>query len=98
MGTVHDLLEARGKQGTLALDFDRSTVEAAAAYLADEDASVGYLFSGWTQAALPHKKLADDHVWEIRTERLPTLAGEKTDKKTLRTSFPTSRPAGEGSR
>lgn len=73
MGTVHDLLEAKGKQGTLALDFDRTTVEAAAAYLADEDASVGYLFSGWTQAALPHKKLANDQVWEIRTERVTLL-------------------------
>jgi long-chain acyl-CoA synthetase len=35
--------------------------------------------------------------WEIRTERLPTLAGEKTDKKTLRAGFP-SQPPGEGSR
>lgn len=72
MGTVHDLLEARGKQATLDL-FDRATVEAASAYLTDEDTSVGYLFSGWTQAALPHKKLADDQIWEIRTERVTLL-------------------------
>ncbi|WP_338045194.1 replication protein RepA [Paracraurococcus ruber] len=73
MGTVHDLLEAKGKQGALALDLDRAIVDAAAAYLADEDQAVGYLFSGWTQAALPHKRLADDQVWEIRTERVTLL-------------------------
>jgi hypothetical protein len=72
MGTVHDLLEARGKRATLDL-FDRATVEAASTYLTDEDTSVGYLFSGWTQAALPHKRLPDDQIWEIRTERVTLL-------------------------
>ncbi len=73
MGTVHDILEARGKQVALELYLDRAPVEAAAAYLTDEDTSVGYLFSGWTQAALPHKRLADDQIWEIRTERATLL-------------------------
>ena len=73
MGTVHDLLEAHGRQVALSLDLDRATVEVASAYLADEDISIGYLFSGWTQAALPHKKLADDQIWEIRTERVTLL-------------------------
>lgn len=73
MGTVHDLLEVHGKQVALNLDLDRATVEAASTYLADEDISIGYLFSGWTQAALPHKKLADDQIWEIRTERVTLL-------------------------
>ena len=73
MGTVHDILEARGKQVALELYPDRAPVEAAASYLTDEDTSVGYLFSGWTQAALPHKKLADNQIWEIRTERATLL-------------------------
>ena len=73
MGTVHDLLETHGKQVALNLDLDRATVEAASTYLADEDTSIGYLFSSWTQAALPHKKLADDQIWEIRTERVTLL-------------------------
>ena len=73
MGTVHDFLETRGRLATLEMDFDRSAVEAASAYLTDEDTSIGYLFSGWTQAALPHKKLADDQIWEIRTERVTLL-------------------------
>ena len=32
MGTLHDLIEAKGKAGTLAFDFNRQVVEAAAAY------------------------------------------------------------------
>jgi len=70
MGTVHDLLEARGKTGTLAFDFDRPVVEAAAAYMADEDAGIGFLYSGWCQAALPHRRLANDKGWQIDGERV----------------------------
>lgn len=73
MGEVHKLLDARGRHAVLALDVDRNAVEAAATYLADDDSSVGYLFSGWTQAALPHKRLADDKIWEIRTPRVTLL-------------------------
>lgn len=73
MGTVHDLLAERGRQATLDLDFDRRVVEAASSYMTDEDNAIAYLFSGWTQAALPHKKPADDAVWEIRTQRVTLL-------------------------
>ena len=73
MGTVHDSLSTRGRQATLDLDIDRRVVEAASSYMTDEDASIAYLFSGWTQAALPHKKLADDEIWEIRTPRVTLL-------------------------
>ncbi len=70
MGTVHRLLEARGKQGTLELgSLERQEVEAAAAYMADEDASVGFLYSGWCQAALPHRRLPDAEGWQIQSER-----------------------------
>ena len=31
---------------------------------------VGFLYSGWCQAALPHKKLSNDQVWKIETERV----------------------------
>ena len=70
MGTVHDLIEAKGKVGTLAFDFDRQVVEAAAAYMADEDAGIGFLYSGWCQAALPHRRLANDQGWQIDGERV----------------------------
>jgi hypothetical protein len=85
MGTVHDLLEARGKTGTLALDFDRQVVEAAATYMADEDAGIGFLYSGWCQAALPHRRLGNDQGWQIDGERVrlivePGMRGTESGK------------------
>jgi Plasmid encoded RepA protein len=70
MATVHKLLLEHGKQGTLAFDLDRRVVDAAADYLADEEGGVGYIYSGFAQAALPHKKLKDDAVWQVRTEHV----------------------------
>ena len=63
MGVVHDIIETRGKAAALKAEFDRAVVEAAAAYMADEDTGIGFLYSGWCQAALPHKMLADDAAW-----------------------------------
>ncbi len=73
MGTVHKLLEAHGKQVALQLDLDRRVIEAAHDYMSDEEGGVGFLYSGFAQAALPHKKLADDAVWQIQTERVMRL-------------------------
>ena len=70
MGTIHDLIELRGKQGALQFEPDRRTVEAAAAYMADEDTGIGFLYSGWCQAALPHRRLPDDKEWQIRSEHV----------------------------
>jgi hypothetical protein len=57
----------------LALDIERNVVEAAATYMADEETGVGFLYSGWTQAALPHRRPADDAVWQITSERVTLL-------------------------
>ena len=73
MGKVHDLIEQQGKQAALLAEPDRRSVEAAAAYLADEDTGIGFLYSGWCQAALPHKKLADDEEWQIRSDHVNML-------------------------
>ena len=73
MGTVHDLLESRGRQHVLSLDLDRKVIDAASAYLSDEDTAKGFLFSGWTQATLPHKRLPDDQPWELRSGRVRLL-------------------------
>src|ERR1700733_11442498 len=73
MGTVHDLLELQGKQAALLAETDRRAVEAAASYLADEDTGIGFLYSGWCQAALPHKRLADDEEWQIRSDYVNML-------------------------
>lgn len=65
MGTIHDILEAKGRQEALALDIERSVIDAAAAYMADEDSTTAFLFSGWCQAALPHRRLPDTQGWQI---------------------------------
>jgi Plasmid encoded RepA protein len=70
MGTVHDLLDMKGKAGTLQTGIDRSVVEAASLYMSDEDGSLGFAFSGWAQCALPHRRLAPDARWEIAGERV----------------------------
>jgi hypothetical protein len=66
MGTVHDIIEAHGRQGALGFDLDRAVVDAAAGYMSDEDSGIGYLYSGWCQAALPHKRLPDDQGWQVK--------------------------------
>ncbi len=74
MGTVHKLLDEKGKQGVLALNLlERREVEAASAYMTDEDSALNFLYSGWCQAALPHRRLPDDAEWQLRGERLTLL-------------------------
>lgn len=73
MAAVHKLIEDLGREGALKAaetEGDRRAIEAAISYMSDEEAGVGFLYSGWCQAALPHKKLADDAVWKIQTERV----------------------------
>jgi Plasmid encoded RepA protein len=73
MGTVHDLIAVHGKRAALLADVNRREVEAAAAYMADEDSGIGFLYSGWCQAGLPHRRLSDDKPWQISTDRLVLL-------------------------
>lgn len=70
MAAVHDLIEARGKQGALQAGLDRAVVEVATNYLSDEDTGLGFAYSGWAQCALPHKKLSDDAHWGITSEKV----------------------------
>jgi Plasmid encoded RepA protein len=71
MGTVHRLIEQKGKAGVIASGgLDREVIEAAAKYMADEDAGLGFIYSGWAQCALPHRKLADNQPWQIASERV----------------------------
>ena len=73
MGTVHKLLETKGRQGALEAGIERAVIEAAAAYLADEDSGLGFAYSGWAQCALPHKRLADDAPWGIVSEKVKLM-------------------------
>ena len=71
MAEVHDLLKVHGRQCVLHFDaFERRVVDAAAHYLGDEDGGIGFLYSGWAQAALPHKRLPDEQPWQVRTDRV----------------------------
>jgi hypothetical protein len=65
MRMVHDLLEAHGKRGALQAGLNRNVVEAAALYMGDEDGALSFVYSGWAQCALPHRRLVDDRPWEI---------------------------------
>ena len=70
MGTVHDILEHKGKGGALAAGHAREVVEAASAYMADEESGLGFAYSGWAQCALPLRRLAPEARWEIATDRV----------------------------
>jgi hypothetical protein len=73
VGEVHQLLLDYGKRAALDSEFDRTVVEAAAAYLANEDTEIGFIYSGWCQAALPHKRLPDNEVWQLKTDHLTLM-------------------------
>jgi hypothetical protein len=70
MATVHDILEAHGKTAALEAGLDRGVVEAAALYMGEEEGAFSFVYSGWAQCALPHRRLADDAPWEIAADRV----------------------------
>ena len=55
--------------------------------MAAEEGEIGFVYAGWAQASLPHRRLADDAHWEIQTDRvslivqpgLPTDAAHLSD-------------------
>jgi Plasmid encoded RepA protein len=77
MGTVHDLLETKGKQAARELVEGRRgprVVEAASNWASDEDIGTGYMYSGWCQTALPHKRPADNAaIWKLETDSMTLL-------------------------
>jgi hypothetical protein len=77
MGDVHDLLDLRGRQQARAMAEGRRgprIVEAAAAWSADEEIGTGYMYSGWCQTALPHRKPTDNAaIWKLETDSMTLL-------------------------
>jgi hypothetical protein len=73
MGEVHRLLKEGGREAALQFDINRRIIEAAAGYLGCEDTEIGFLYSGWAQAALPHKRLPDDTPWQVATEHITLI-------------------------
>ena len=90
MGAVHQLLLQFGKEEALKSDHDRRVVEAAAAYLASEENEIGFLYSGWAQAALPHRRLPDDEIWQFETDRVTLLVqpGARPGKPPIQIGVP----------
>ncbi|GAB6969085.1 replication protein RepA [Komagataeibacter kakiaceti JCM 25156] len=70
MATIHDLLETRGKQHALDFGLDRDIVEAASAYMSDEENGLGFIYSGWAQCALPHRRLKPSEPWQMASDRV----------------------------
>ena len=71
MGELHRRIEDHGRQGALAFAdtaVDRAALEAAFAFMSDENLRTAFLFSGWCQTALPHKRLPDDEVWMLKAD------------------------------
>lgn len=73
MGEVHRLILEHGKEAALKADLARPVVEAAAGYLSEADGEVGFFYSGWAQAALPHRRLAEDAIWQVETDRVSLI-------------------------
>jgi len=71
VGDIHQFLEARGKQAAIAADVaPRDVLEAAAAYMSEEDRALAFAFSGWAQCALPHKRLSPGTAWEVASDHI----------------------------
>jgi Plasmid encoded RepA protein len=73
VGTVHDLLEAKGKSAALDAGMAPVVVNAAMNYMSNEDTGLGFAYAGWAQCALPHRKLAPEAHWGIGTENMRLL-------------------------
>ncbi len=71
MGIIHERIEELGRQGALRLvatPQERKALDAAVMFMSVEDPRTSFLFSGWCQTALPHRKLPDDTVWSLTTD------------------------------
>lgn len=66
MEHLHDLIVAEGRLGVIeAGSARRAVVEAAAAFLADENHEVSCVLSAWCLAALPHRRLPPEAEWRV---------------------------------
>lgn len=75
MGTLHQLILDVGREEALRrVDADdRQLVRIAAHVLTDEANDIGVTYSGFCQAALPHKRLALDEPWVRRNEQITLM-------------------------
>jgi hypothetical protein len=88
---VHGRQEARkmaqGRRGARAVD-------AAADWMELEEHRTSFIYSGWCQTALPHRRRPDDEVWRVVADRLSLLVepGAGADGRRVGVPFgPTAR-------
>jgi hypothetical protein len=98
MGTLHDIIEMKGKQAALLSEIDRRPVDAAASYMADEDSGIGFIYSGLCQAALPHKKLANTTAWQITSDHITLVVDPGSKPGLNNTPEPVGVPYGSRAR
>lgn len=98
MGSIHDLIETKGKQAALMAEADRRAVEAAASYMADEETGIGFLYSGLCQAALPHKRLPSTTPWQITSEHITLIVDPGSRPGTGNIAEPVGVPYGSRAR
>ncbi len=75
MGTLHELVLNVGREEALRrVDVDdRHLVKIAADVLTEEANDIGVTYSGFCQAALPHKRLPVDEPWVRQNERITLM-------------------------
>jgi hypothetical protein len=98
MGTLHDIIEAKGKQAALLLEPDRRPVDVAASYMADEENGIGFIYSGLCQAALPHKRLCNTTAWQITSDHITLIIDPGSKPGPNNTPEPVGVPYGSRAR
>jgi hypothetical protein len=78
MSRVHSLVEEYGKRHAMDLVSGRRSeraVEAASAMMLDPTVGevANFIYSGWSHAGLPHRRIPNDQAHEVRTEHLTML-------------------------
>ena len=73
MSQIHDLIEQLGKKQARQESNTPQIVDAASAMMAAESETLGVTYSGFALTSLPHKRLANDAIWERRGHRVRLL-------------------------
>jgi Plasmid encoded RepA protein len=98
MGKVHDLVLEQGAAVARTFAYGRRgarVVEAASRWLSDEDIATGFVYSGWCQTGLPHKRpAAESLVWKVQTDSLTLLVEPGFRVGTTGTPIPVGVPYG----
>jgi hypothetical protein len=71
---VHDVLTTKGKKAAQDENIiQRDVLEAASAYMSDEDTALSFAYAGWAQCALPHRKIERTPTglpWEVSSGQM----------------------------